>query len=63
MTLLLPTFSIGAGFSMSGAEEMQISMDFVQYSYEYPEEDILDSSYRFLEQANSPPLQEMKMSK
>ena len=58
MTLLLPTFSISAGFSMSGAEEMQISMDFVQYSYEYPEEDILDSSYRFLEQANFPPRNE-----
>jgi hypothetical protein len=52
---LLPTISIGADFSMTGAEEMQISMDFVQYSYECPEAEILDSSYGFLEHANPPP--------
>ena len=32
-----------AGFSMSGAEEMQISLDFDQYSYECPEADVVDS--------------------
>ena len=35
---------MGADFSMSTAEEMQISMDFDQYSYESPEADIVISS-------------------
>jgi hypothetical protein len=41
---------MGADFSMSGAEEMQISVDFDQYSFESPEADVLDSSYRFFDQ-------------
>ena len=39
-TVVLPTFSMGAGFSMSCAEEMQISVDFGQYSCECPEADV-----------------------
>ena len=42
-TVLLPTFSMGAGFSMSGAEKMQISVDFDQCSNECPEADIVFS--------------------
>ena len=38
---------------MSGAEEMQISMDFDLYSW--PEADIVDSYNRFLEHTKSPP--------
>jgi hypothetical protein len=34
---------MGAGFSMSGAEEMQISMNFDQCSSECPEADVEDS--------------------
>jgi hypothetical protein len=31
---------MGAGFSMYGAEAMQICVDFGQYSYECPEADV-----------------------
>jgi len=34
---------MGAGFSMSGAKEMQISVDFDQCSHECPVADFVDS--------------------
>ena len=43
-----------AGFSMSGAEEMQISVEFNQYSFECPEADVVDSFNRFFEHVNPP---------